>query len=210
MSEQSPYEQLGVNEDASFDEIQDARNRLIAQCGDDRKRVESLEAAYDAVLMHRLRLRQEGKIKVPDRIRFAERSAEENPKQPLAAPPLQPTLPGWMEQLVDTPSPEDILWPAVVFGVLGAGVLSLPLEASLLQLILLGSIGTCIYFLHRKERRLGRSVLLSFVALIVGFFVGYFLYLPLKGWLGSVGIAETEFSTSVTLVVFWLICSFLR
>ena len=31
MSEQSPYEQLGVTLDASFDEIQEARDRLKQQ-----------------------------------------------------------------------------------------------------------------------------------------------------------------------------------
>jgi hypothetical protein len=73
MSEQSPYEKLGVSEEASFDEIQDVRNRLLQQYSGDSKRVEVIEAAYDAILMDRLRMRQEGKIKVPERIRFPER-----------------------------------------------------------------------------------------------------------------------------------------
>jgi DnaJ-domain-containing protein 1 len=33
MSDQNPYKKLGVSEDASFDEIQDARNRLLEQHG---------------------------------------------------------------------------------------------------------------------------------------------------------------------------------
>ncbi|MCS6815448.1 MAG: CPP1-like family protein, partial [Cyanobacteria bacterium] len=37
MSDLSAYEQLGVTEDASFDEIQEARNRLIAEFSHDRK-----------------------------------------------------------------------------------------------------------------------------------------------------------------------------
>jgi len=59
MSDQSPYEKLGVSEDASFDEIQDARNRLFEQYSGDSKSVEIIEAAYDAILMDRLRMRQE-------------------------------------------------------------------------------------------------------------------------------------------------------
>jgi DnaJ-class molecular chaperone len=37
MSQQSPYEQLGVAEDATFEEIQAAKQRVIAQLGDDRQ-----------------------------------------------------------------------------------------------------------------------------------------------------------------------------
>ena len=65
MSDQNPYEKLGVTEDASFDEIQDAKGRLMQQHRGDQKLVESVEAAYDAIIMDRLRMRQEGKIKVP-------------------------------------------------------------------------------------------------------------------------------------------------
>jgi len=72
MSDQSPYEKLGVSEDASFDEIQDVRNRLLEQHGGDGIVRDVIEAAYDAILMERLRMRQEGKIKVPERIRFPE------------------------------------------------------------------------------------------------------------------------------------------
>ncbi|HEY9891193.1 MAG TPA: CPP1-like family protein, partial [Candidatus Sericytochromatia bacterium] len=73
MSDQNPYEKLGVTEDASFDEIQDAKGRLLQQHRGDQKLIESVEAAYDAIIMDRLRMRQEGKIKVPERIRFPEK-----------------------------------------------------------------------------------------------------------------------------------------
>jgi hypothetical protein len=73
MSEQNPYEQLGVTEESSFEEIQEAKQRLVQQYQNDSKIVELIEAAYDSVLMDRLRMRQEGRIKVPDRIRFPER-----------------------------------------------------------------------------------------------------------------------------------------
>ena len=70
MSEHNPYDQLGVTEDSSFEEIQAAKSRLSAECRNDAKQLESIEAAYDAVIMDRLKMRQEGRIKVPDRIRF--------------------------------------------------------------------------------------------------------------------------------------------
>ena len=43
MSDQHPYDKLGVSEDASFDEIQDARNRLLEQYNGDAKRLELIE-----------------------------------------------------------------------------------------------------------------------------------------------------------------------
>jgi hypothetical protein len=57
MSGNGHYELLGVNENSSFDEIQEARNNLLADKGGDRKQTEAIEAAYDAILMDRLRLR---------------------------------------------------------------------------------------------------------------------------------------------------------
>lgn len=73
MSDKNPYETLGIDENSPFDEIQATRNRLVQEHAGDRKQLEAIEAAYEAILMDRLRLRQEGKIKVPDRIRFPER-----------------------------------------------------------------------------------------------------------------------------------------
>jgi len=64
MSQPSPYEQLGIREDASTEEILEVRNRLLSEADSvgDRQQRDRVEAAYDAVLMDRLRLRQEGKI----------------------------------------------------------------------------------------------------------------------------------------------------
>ena len=77
MSEQNVYyETLGLTEASSFEEVQSAKARLVAECEDNPQKKESIEAAYDAILMERLRLRQEGKIKVPDRIRFAEKQTK--------------------------------------------------------------------------------------------------------------------------------------
>ena len=81
MIEQNPYEQLGVTEGSSFEEIQAAKKRICDANNNDPKLVESIEAAYDAVIMDRLRLRQEGKIKVPERIRFPESSEEQSEAQ---------------------------------------------------------------------------------------------------------------------------------
>jgi hypothetical protein len=210
MSDQGPYEQLGVSEEASFDEIQAARNRLIEQCGADRQEVDKVEAAYDAVLMHRLRMRQEGKIKVPDRIRFAEQAAPTSPASKISPLPLPSSLPGWMDGLVNPPSSEEMLWPSVVFGGLGGIVLLSSLSEALLQLILLVAVGTTIYFLRRKDTPLGRSVLLVFLGVVLGLMAGFTLALILQQGLQGVQINEIQVATFATLACLWGTCSFLR
>ncbi len=58
----SPYVLLGVEEDTGFDAIQAAKAKKLASCGDDPQAKARIEAAYDAVLMDRLKQRQAGKV----------------------------------------------------------------------------------------------------------------------------------------------------
>ena len=82
MSDQTPYEKLGVTKDATFDEIQDARNHLLQQYDGDLKRSETVEAAYDAILMERLRMRQDGKIRCQKVSGLQSASPKRPPKKP--------------------------------------------------------------------------------------------------------------------------------
>ncbi len=59
---QDPYQQLQIRPDASFDEVQRARDRVLKTCGEDAVARAKVEAAYDAVLMDRLRDRQSGRL----------------------------------------------------------------------------------------------------------------------------------------------------
>ncbi|GAB4327181.1 MAG: CPP1-like family protein [Leptolyngbyaceae cyanobacterium] len=204
MSEQNPYDQLGVTEDSSFDEIQAARNRLCAEFNGDAEQVKKIEAAYDAVLMDRLRMRQEGKIKVPEGIRFPERVVEPSPS------PVQTVTsrsPQWLQRLIDTPSRMDILLPAGVFAGLAALVIFVP---TAVQLGLIVGVGSAFYFLYRKEQKLGRAVLLGFAGLIVGLLLGGGLFSLLENTLVSTRVTIDAFASTVTFLALWLISSFLR
>ena len=57
---QDPYLILGVNEGASFDVIQEARDKKLNQAGDDQLVKAKIEAAYDSLLMVSLKSRQLG------------------------------------------------------------------------------------------------------------------------------------------------------
>lgn len=200
MSDLTPYEQLGVTEESSFEEIQDARNRLMGEHQDDQTLVESIEAAYDAVLMDRLRLRQEGRIKVPERIRFPEKLAQATAKPA----PEPPKTPAWMQQMVDTPSRTEILWSAGVFLALGALSLSSP------SLALALAAGANLYLLNRKERKFGRAVLLSLLGLLGGIFLGVAFETVLQPSLLPGSWSDGTFPALVTMVVLWIVSSFLR
>jgi Protein CHAPERONE-LIKE PROTEIN OF POR1-like len=201
MSGNSHYELLGVNENSSFDEIQEARNNLLEEKSGDRKQAEAIEAAYDAILMDRLRLRQEGKIKVPERIRFPERLVEPPPD---FAPSAPQQAPGWLKNLFDKPVMSDLVLPGGMF--LGLAALSLLLGNPTLPLAL--GVGLCLYFLNQKERKFLRSFLLTMGGLVVGCIVG----LQIGGLLASqiAPVAVETFGAGVALVVLWVVSSFLR
>ena len=207
MSDQNPYEKLGVTEDASFDEIQDAKGRLLQQHRGDQKLIEAVEAAYDAIIMDRLRMRQEGKIKVPERIRFPEKVSP--PPSFTQAPASR--SPAWLQRLWDTPTPADLIWPAVTFSILsGVTVFYRPSGDSILPLVLALGVGCNVYFLNRKERQFGRSVLITLIGLLVGVGLGTLLGGLLQTQIGTIHFTTEMFSTLVTFFLFWLISCFLR
>ena len=207
MSDQNPYEKLGVSEDASFDEIQDARNRLLEEHGGDGNILEVIEAAYDAILMERLRMRQEGKIKVPERIRFPEMRV---PSSAQASPTLGRQSPEWLQRSLDQPTLTDVLLPGAWY--LGLSAISLFYpggSGQILQLSLVVGVSIGVYFLNRKEGKFGRAVLFTLVSLIAGLIAGGLI----AGWilpLPLISLTANQFSTLLTFILMWLVSSFLR
>ena len=80
-----PYQRLGVEPDAPFDAVQTARNARLKEVGADPLARSAIEAAYDAVLMDRLKERQQGKVS------SAARTASQ--REQTAPPPSRPVLP---------------------------------------------------------------------------------------------------------------------
>ncbi|MEA5531288.1 CPP1-like family protein [Dolichospermum sp. UHCC 0684] len=207
MSDQSPYEKLGVSEDASFDEIQDVRNRLLERHGGDGNVREVIEAAYDAILMERLRMRQEGKIKVPERIRFPEKRV---PSSPQTSQTLGQQSPAWLQRSIDQPTLTDVLLPGAWYlGLSATSVLYPGGSGQVLQLSLVVGVAIGVYFLNRKEGKFGRAVLFTLVSLIAGLIAGGLLaglILPLP----LITLTANQFSTLLTFILMWLVSSFLR
>jgi Protein CHAPERONE-LIKE PROTEIN OF POR1-like len=203
MSEQTPYEMLQVSEDATFEEVQAARDLLIAASPEEKQR-QAIETAYDAVLMDRLRLRQEGKIKVPERIRFAERLTEARP--PKVSLPSMNQSPAWLQRLVDIPEPREIIIPGAIYSSLAA-VGFYAKSADALSVVLAIAVGFNIFWLNRKERKLGRSFLITLVALVIGVAIATAV---LQGVVAPLGLGADLFVGLVVIFIFWLTSSFLR
>lgn len=205
MSDRNPYEKLGVQEGATFEEIQSAKKRLLTEFADDQKKLTEIEMAYDAVLMERLKMRQEGKIPVPDRIRFPEKLAQ---AKPSSAPAPSKGSSQWLNNLVDAPAAKEIALPAGIQLALGGAVFFYPQDAAL-QLAMAISVASTLYFIYRKERKLGRSVLLGLGGLILGFVVGGLLEGVLRSQIPGLPSADVVVSL-VTFFVLWLFSSFLK
>jgi hypothetical protein len=156
-------------------------------------------------------MRQEGKIKVPDRIRFAEKQTN------IAATPVQETAPvgkapAWLQDWLDTPSRADILWPSAIFLALAVlGWFGAAADGSGASVVLGFGVALCIYFINRKERRFWRAVLLAAGGLLLGLLLGFAVVslLAAQG-MGLTAGPASAIATIVTFILLWFISSFLR
>ena len=214
MSEQNVhYETLGLTEASSFEEVQSARKRLVADYEDSPQKKESIEAAYDAILMERLRLRQEGKIKVPDRIRFAEKQAKPTISASAGLGDADNNGPQWLSDLLDQPeSSSELLWPSIIFVGLAVITWVLSSEDSLGASTALGFGMMCaIYFLNKKTRKLWRSLGLTSAALFVGLGISIAVVSIFSSQGTALGAADgSSLSATITLLVLWFVTGFLR
>ena len=82
-----PYSLLGIAPQSTFEEVQAARQAKLDAVGDDPLARSKVEGAYDAVLMDRLKERQQG------RVSSAARSASQKETLPAATRPSLTQLP---------------------------------------------------------------------------------------------------------------------
>ncbi|MBD1193357.1 CPP1-like family protein [Vulcanococcus sp. Clear-D1] len=88
----NPYERLGISPDASFDDVQAAKQARLAEVGEDPMLRARIEAAYDAVLMDRLKERQQGKVSTAA-LNASQREAAKPAAKPAAGKPALPSMP---------------------------------------------------------------------------------------------------------------------
>jgi hypothetical protein len=207
MSQQSPYEQLGVAEDATFEEIQAAKQRVLARSGSDQQLQDNVEAAYDAIIMERLKLRQQGKIKVPDGIRFPEKPAVVMPKFPDLSVASSPS---WLGDTFERPSRSEILTTSGVYAVLGGATLVPSLASSSLPTLVALGTAFSLYFINQKQRRFKRALLGTLIALVFGAIVSGVLVNTLHLPVAQLGIPGEVFAGLVIFLLLWVTSSFTK
>lgn len=171
----SPYERLGVAPDAGFDAVQAAKAERLTDAGDDPLARARIEAAYDAVLMERLKERQQGRVST------AARSASQREQ---AVPPPRPAALGSLPQV---PLPRlqapRLAWPALGlsqgfgtwFPLASIGsllLLALLLPAAPQELLLAMAVLAMVVSLRRRGRRLPAAAGWSLALLGIGLVAG--------------------------------------
>jgi len=178
-----PYALLGVEPDASFEQVQNAKQERLAEVADDPLARARIEAAYDGVLMERLKERQQGKVST------AARSASVREQQTAASKagggPTLPALPklpalGSLPAAARLPQVRlPVLSPlqgseaivALAGGAVLLGLLLLVPAASPELLLSLGTLAT-IVLLQRRNRRFWPAVGWAFGLLVLGLVLG--------------------------------------
>ena len=173
-----PYERLGVAPDASFDTVQEAKLARLDEAGDDPLVRSRIEAAYDTVLMDRLKERQQGRVSSAARSASQREQASPPPSRPaLSALPSLPQLPpsrlprpSFSLPQLQLATGRDLWFPLAADGVLLVLLVLMPGAAP--ELLTALATGVTLLNLQRRHGRFLSAVGWSFALLCVGLVLG--------------------------------------
>ena len=217
---EDPYTRLGLSQDATFEQVQAAKARCIAEVdGDDQARAR-VEAAYDAVLMARLRGRQQGQVSP------AAATASQREEGVGSASLTGPSFPGTsvLQKLrTNLPDPSQSLasltpqWSLVegqgrlvrvIAGIVGLGLLLVSV-ASVQLVLALACIGVFLSQVRRGRRPLA-SLGWTLIALLVGLVAGSLFTTALSPTaLQQLSITPAQIQALPAAVLLWLAALFL-
>ena len=171
VKERDPYRRLGVDAEASYEEVQDARNYLVDTYRGHSAGVESIEAAFDRIIQDKLNTRKKAKG-----LRLA-RAKERDPNH----------VPPFLERLTsrfETPDDQTIVRRCVIYAIMaGWAITQSTSSGPAFQMAV--SFGLTVYFLREKRGKnkdvLGKAFVDAFVALVLGWLVGsiFTVYIPI-------------------------------
>lgn len=190
-----PYKRLGISREASEEEIWGSRNFLLQQYTGHERSEESIEAAFEKILMASFQHRKKTKINLKTRLK----------KQVEESPP-------WVKNLlsfVELPPVDITLRRLFLFAFMGGwSIINSAESGPAFQVAV--SLAACIYFLNEKTKSLGRAFIIGFGALVTGWVCGSLLVPNIP----SVLLHPTwtlELATSLVVYVFlFLGCTFLK
>jgi len=171
---QGPYERLGITADASFDEVQAAKQARLLEAAGDPKACSRVEAAYDAVLMERLKERQQGKVSTAAKSASQREQVPPAPKLAVMALPKLPQFPKFAQAALPKVSAgaqgRDLWFPIATTGVLLAVLVVVP--AAPPELVLALATGMAVINLQRRTGKFLKAVGWSFGLLSLGLLLG--------------------------------------
>ncbi|KAE9601885.1 putative protein CHAPERONE-LIKE PROTEIN OF POR1 [Lupinus albus] len=190
-----PYRRLGVSPDASEEEIWGSRNFLLQQYLGHERSEESIEAAFEKLLMASFQHRKKTKINLKSRLK---KKVEESPP--------------WIKNLlnfVELPPTEVILRRLFLFAFMGGwSVMNSAETGPAFQVAI--SLAACIYFLNEKTKSLGRAFIIGFGALVGGWVSGSLLVPNLPSLLLRPPWTLELLTSLVVYFFLFLACTFLK
>jgi len=190
-----PYKRLGISYFASSDEVWNSRNFLLQQYAGDEPSVESIEAAFEKLLMKSFIERKKTKINLKTRLK---QKVEESPS--------------WVKNMisfVELPEKVIILRRLFLFTLLaGWSIMNSAEGGPAFQVAV--ALAACVYFLYDKSKSLGRASAFGFGSLVAGWVCGSFLG-PMVPTFILPATWTLELSTSLVAFVFMFVgCTFLK
>ncbi|CAL5006382.1 unnamed protein product [Urochloa decumbens] len=190
-----PYKLLGVDHDASEEEVRSARNFLLKQYAGYEESEEAIEGAYDKIMMNSYSHRKHSKINLKSKLK---KQVEESPS--------------WVKALLgyfEVPSLEIISRRFAFFGfIAGWSIVTSAETGPAFQLAL--SLVSCIYFLNDKMKNLVRASATGLGVFVGGWILGSLLVPVIPAFI----IPPTwsiELLTSLMAYVFMFLgCTFLK
>ncbi|KVH87837.1 protein CHAPERONE-LIKE PROTEIN OF POR1, chloroplastic [Cynara cardunculus var. scolymus] len=190
-----PYKRLGITTDASEDEVWSSRNFLLDQYAGHERSAESIEAAFEKILMTSFQNRKKTKINLKTRLK---KKVEESPP--------------WVQNLlsfVELPPNIIILRRLFLFSFMAVwSVMNSADGGPAFQVAL--SLFACIYFLNDKSKSIARASVIGFGSLVVGWICGSCL-VPIIPAALLQPTWTLELLTSLVVYIFlFLGCTFLK
>lgn len=190
-----PYKRLGITTDASEEEVWSSRNFLLEQYGAHERSAESIEAAFEKILMTSFQNRKKTKINLKTQLK---KKVEESPP--------------WIQNLlnfVELPETIIILRRLFLFSFMAFwSVMNSAEGGPAFQVAL--SLFACIYFLNDKSKSIARASVIGFGSLVVGWICGSCI-VPMIPAAILQPTWTLELLTSLVVYVFlFLGCTFLK
>ncbi|CAN8264898.1 unnamed protein product [Cochlearia groenlandica] len=190
-----PYKRLGISQYASEEEIWGSRNFLLEQYAGHERSAESIEGAFEKLLMSSFIKRKKTKINLKTRLK---KKVDESPP--------------WLKALLDfveMPPMDTIFRRLFLFAFMGGWSIMNSAEGGPAFQVAV-SLAACIYFLNEKTKSLGRACLIGIGALTAGWFCGS-LIIPMIPTFLIHPTWTLELLTSLVAYAFlFLSCTFLK